>query len=128
VVRRKVRRGATGNSCQNNSAADGAERQSGPDNPAARVMEIKRQGDPDKLKLELQLQHFIASGLTDRSGGGSSASHDAATDTGRKPAPTQTIFDDPGDPKKHLTPNIQRPTAKCPGHPPLDVVAKAGRK
>ena len=28
-----------------------------------------------------------APGLTDRSGGGSSASHDAATDTGRKPAP-----------------------------------------
>lgn len=30
-----------------------------------------------------------ASGLTDRSGGGSFASHDAATDTGRKPAPAQ---------------------------------------
>jgi hypothetical protein len=32
-----------------------------------------------------------ASGLTDRSGGGSIASHDAVTDTGRKPALTQTI-------------------------------------
>jgi len=34
---------------------------------------------------------ITAPGLTDRSGGGSDASHDAATDTGRKPAPALTL-------------------------------------
>ncbi len=57
--------------------------------------------NPDKLKLELQrglqLQPFNASELTDRSGGGSFTSHDAATDTGRKPAPTHTIYGGQGN-------------------------------
>jgi len=48
---------------------------------------------PAFCEAEHRQQIFSAPGLTDRSGGGSSASHDAATDTGRKPAPAQTRFE-----------------------------------
>jgi hypothetical protein len=89
VVRRNLRREETEK--EKDAVAEGIDSSphAKPGNPAAGGIEVQLQGDPDKLKLELQL--FNASGLTDRSGGGSFASHDAATDTGRMPALTQTL-------------------------------------
>ncbi|HEV2692159.1 MAG TPA: hypothetical protein VG347_04620 [Verrucomicrobiae bacterium] len=65
-------------------------------------LELPNPDNPAAGGIELKFKHFNASGLTDRSGGGSFASHDAATDTGRKPALTQTIYEGQGNPGKTL--------------------------
>jgi len=53
--------------------------------------EENRAEDEDENEDDKTTMIFSAPGPTDRSGGGSSASHDAATDTGRKPAPALTL-------------------------------------
>jgi hypothetical protein len=54
-------------------------------------MKNEENRDEDENEDDKTTMIFSAPGLTDRSGGGSNASHDAAPDTGRKPAPALTL-------------------------------------